>query len=74
MLVITETDHSAPVRLYVELFRDAVHKAGSKEVRFLDARNRNHFSIVVGLAAKTADPSRTAMVEFIRERCRQLDQ
>ena len=73
LLVITETEDAAPVRLYLRLFREAANRAGVTGIRYLDAEKRNHFSIVVGLAAKAADPSRTAMVEFIRERCRQLD-
>jgi acetyl esterase/lipase len=73
MLVITETEDPGPVRLYARLFREAARRAGVKDVRFIDAERRNHFSIVIALGAKAEDPSRTAMVEFIRRRSAELD-
>jgi acetyl esterase/lipase len=72
MLVITESDN-APLRAGTQLFRAAAEKAGAKELRFIDAEHRNHISIVMKLAAKGDDPSRTAMLDFIRQRCKDLD-
>jgi acetyl esterase/lipase len=73
MLVITETEDPGVVRLYAHLFRKAADRDGVKGIRFLDAEKRNHFNIVLGLGSKAEDPSRSAMVDFIRERCRELD-
>jgi acetyl esterase/lipase len=73
MLVITETEDAAPLRFDADCFREAARRGGAHDVRFIDAEQRNHFSIVIGLAARTADPSRSAMVEFIRQRCKDLD-
>ena len=73
MLVVTETDDSAPLRFDARCLREAAKRSGVTGINFIDAERRNHFSIVIGLAAKTADPSRAAMVDFIRARCRELD-
>jgi len=73
MLVITETQDPGYVRLNAGHLRRAAQQAGVKDIRFMDAEDRNHFSIVTNLARKTEDPQRTAMVTFIRERCRTLD-
>jgi hypothetical protein len=73
MLVITETQDPGYVRLNAGQLRRAAQQAGVKDIRFMDAEDRNHFSIVTNLARKTEDPQRTAMVTFIRERCRTLD-
>ncbi|HVE41378.1 MAG TPA: alpha/beta hydrolase [Planctomycetota bacterium] len=73
MLVITETEDSAPLRFDARCLREAAQRGGAKDVTFIDAEKRNHFSIVTGLASRTPDPSRTAMMEFIRGRCKDLD-
>jgi acetyl esterase/lipase len=72
MLVITESDN-APLRAGTRLFRLAGEKAGAKDFRFIDAEHRNHISIVIKLAAKADDPSRTAMLDFVRRRCEDLE-
>ena len=73
MLVITETQDPGYVRLNAAQLRRAAQDAGVKDIRFMDAENRNHFSIVTNLARKGDDPQRTAMVDFIRQRCKELD-
>jgi acetyl esterase/lipase len=73
MLVITETEDSAPLRFDARCLGEAARRNGVKDIRFIDAEKKNHFSIVSSLAAKAPDPSRSAMVEFIRGRCRDLD-
>jgi acetyl esterase/lipase len=73
MLVVTETDDAAPLRFDARCLREAAKRSGVTGLSFIDAERRNHFSIVIGLAARTADPTRAAMVDFIRARCRELD-
>lgn len=73
MLVITETEDPGAIRPGTRLFQKAAEKAGVRNLTFIDAANRNHYSIVIRLAAKEEDPSRTAMLEFIRNRSRDLD-
>lgn len=82
MLVITEADEdgggegvpaSALIRLQTGQLKRALEKAEFKQAEFIDARDRNHLTIVAKLAGKEEDPTRTAMVEFIRERCKELD-
>jgi acetyl esterase/lipase len=73
MLVITESDDAGAIRPGMQIFRAAAEKAGVKELRFIDAEHRNHFSIVMHLARKGDDPARIAMLEFVRERCKALD-
>lgn len=66
MLVLTESEDLGAIRPGTERFHRALEKAGAKDVTFLDAENRNHFTIVMQLARKGDDPSRTAMIAFIR--------
>jgi acetyl esterase/lipase len=73
MLMITETLDPGFVRMNAKKFQAAAEKAGLKSFTAMDAEDRNHFSIVLKLAAKTEDPIRTAMVEFIRKRSKELD-
>lgn len=67
LLVITESDDPMLVRPQMAAFRAAVEKASLKDVTFVDAEQRNHFSIVVDLARKD-DPVRARMVDFLRRR------
>lgn len=73
VLVITETDDPGALRLSARQLQTAAEKAGLKQVKFIDAEGRNHFTIVTSLARKAEDPTRAAMLEFIRARCRELD-
>ena len=68
MLVITETEDAGLIRPTMKAFQAAAEKAGVKDVRFIDADQRNHLSIVIHLARKD-DPVRAEMVDFIRKRC-----
>lgn len=72
-LVITESDDPGPVRLGARMLQAAAEKAGVKQIKFIDAENRNHFTIVTNLGRKGDDAPRAAMVEFIRRRCTELD-
>jgi acetyl esterase/lipase len=72
MLVITESEDVGLVRPSMKLFQRAAEKAGVKDIRFMDAEQRNHLSIVMNLARK-ADDVREAMVEFVQKRCKDLD-
>ena len=69
MLVITETEDAAFLRGGMQLLRAAGIRADVKDLRFIDAEHRNHFSIVIGLARKSGDPQRSAMLDFVRRRC-----
>ena len=73
MLVITETEDAEAIRPGTQLFRAALQKAGAKDFRFIDAQHLNHFSIVMSLARKGDDPTRAAMLAFVRERSNALD-
>jgi acetyl esterase/lipase len=73
MLVVTESNDPGYLRLNLRMFRAAAEKAGVKSFSCIDAPDRNHFSIVTKLAAREADPIRTAMIEFVRKRCQELD-
>jgi acetyl esterase/lipase len=73
MLVITERNDPGFVRMNARTFQTAAEKAGVKSFAAIDAEDRNHFTIVIKLGAKGEDPTRAAMVEFVRKRCRELD-
>jgi hypothetical protein len=82
MLVITEADakgggqgvpESFFVRSSTAAFKAAVEQTGFKDATFMDAKDRNHLSIVVDLMKKGDDFVRNAMVDFIKTRCRDLD-
>jgi hypothetical protein len=73
MLVITESIDPGFVRMNARMFRAAAEKAGVKTFAAIDAEGRNHFTIVTKLGAKGEDPTRAAMVDFIRKRCRELN-
>ncbi len=74
MLVITETeDDKALLRESMAGFKKALEAAEIKTVEFIDAKDRNHISIVTKLQAKGDDPVRKAMVDFIHKRCEELD-
>lgn len=82
MLVITEADEdgggegvpaSALIRLQTRQLQKALDEAGFKSATFIDAKDRNHVSIVTKLSGKEDDPTRTAMVDFIKKRCAELD-
>jgi acetyl esterase/lipase len=73
MLVITETQDPGAVRASALQLKRAAQQAGVKDIRFMDAEDRNHFTIVTNLARRTDDPQRSAMVDFIRQRCKELD-
>ena len=75
LLVITEADESGGgegvpasklVRESTERFQKALEKAEFKRATFLDARDRNHITIVSKLSGEADDPTRAAMMEFIR--------
>ncbi len=73
MLVITETEDAAFLRGGMQLLRAAGARADVKDLSFMDAEHRNHFSIVTGLARNGGDPQRAAMLDFVQRRCRDLD-
>jgi acetyl esterase/lipase len=72
MLVITETEQAGMIRGSMQALEAAATKAGVQGIRFVDAERRNHLSIVVQLASPH-DEVRQAMVDFVRQRCRELD-
>ncbi|HVR85265.1 MAG TPA: alpha/beta hydrolase [Planctomycetota bacterium] len=72
MLVITESEDVGMIRPSMKLFQRAAEKAGVKDLRFIDAEQRNHISIVMNLARKT-DEVRASMLDFIQKRCKDLD-
>lgn len=73
MLVITETQDFGMIRNNMELLRAAAQKAGVSGIRFVDAEQRNHITIVTSLARRGDEPVRQAMVDFVRQRCQALD-
>jgi len=73
MLVITETQDFGVIRNNMELLRAAAQKAGVSDIRFVDAEQRNHITIVTSLARRGDEPVRQAMVDFVRQRCQALD-
>lgn len=72
MLVITETVFARWLRASTDALRTAAEKAGVEGIRFFDAERRDHISIVVHLAGKE-DPVRQTMLDFVQQRCRELD-
>jgi len=72
MLVITESEEIGIIGPTLKLFKAAAEKAGVKDLRFIEAEQRNHISIVMNLARKD-DPVRASMVDFIQKRCKDLD-
>lgn len=72
MLVITESEDIGMIRSNMELLRAAARAAGVQGVRFLDAEHRNHITIVTHLAQLRDEPVRNSMLEFVRQRCREL--
>ena len=73
MLVITETQDLGVIRHNLELLRAAAQKAGVSDIRFMDAEQRNHITIVTSLARRGSEAVRDAMVDFVRQRCQALD-
>jgi acetyl esterase/lipase len=72
MLVITESEDAGMIRPSMKLFERAAEKAGVKDLRFIDAEERNHISIVMNLARRT-DEVRASMVDFIEKRSKDLE-
>jgi acetyl esterase/lipase len=73
MLILTESD-DLPIRAQAAGFKAAVEKEGLKHVLFEDAKDRNHFSIVIRMMRAGDDPVRDRVIEFIRSRCRELEE
>lgn len=82
MLVITEADEdgggkgvhgSLMIRASTLGFQKALEGAGFKDATFMDAKDRNHITIVTKLCGKADDPVRTAMVDSVKKRCEALD-
>jgi acetyl esterase/lipase len=73
MLVITETQDFGVIRQNMELLRAAAQKAGVSDIRFMDAEQRNHITIVTSLARRGDEAVRELMVDFVRQRCQALD-
>ncbi len=65
-LVLTETDDNLRVRPSMELFRAAAAKAGTKDITFVDAEGRNHFSIIARMGAAGDDPYRRRILDFVK--------
>jgi dienelactone hydrolase len=74
MMVITETDDNFFLRPGMKKFRKAFEKAGIDDVRFVDAKDRNHISIVTHMMRKGEDPARDAIITFVKQRCKELDE
>ena len=72
MLAITESD-CAPIRAQMKMFKAAVDKEGLGNIRFEDAADRTHLTIVTKMARKGEDPVRDLVIGFIRKRCEELD-
>jgi len=72
MLVITESEDIGMIRPTMRLFQRAAEQAGVKDIRFIDAEQRNHLSIVMNLARKD-DAVRASMIDFVQKRCKDLD-
>jgi dipeptidyl aminopeptidase/acylaminoacyl peptidase len=73
MLVITETeDDKAMLRESMAGFKKALEAAEFKDVEFVDAKDRNHITIVTKMVAKE-DPVRAAMVEFVKTQAAALE-
>ncbi len=72
MLVLTESD-DIPIRAQMALFKAAVEKEEAGHIRFEDARERNHFSIVLRMMRAGDDPVRDRVIEFIRGCAAELD-
>lgn len=73
LLVITETEDTLFLRPGMRRFKKALEKAKVRNVRFMDAEGRNHISIVVQMMRKGDDPVRDAIIDFVKERCAELD-
>ena len=73
MLVITETQDLGVIRHNMELLRAAAQKAGVSDIRFVDAEQRNHITIVTSLARRGDEAVRAAMLDFVRQRCQVLE-
>lgn len=68
MLVLTEEhDDFGGIRESLAGFEKAVKDAGVKTVTFVDAKDRNHISIVTRMATDPDDPQMKAIVEFIKK-------
>jgi acetyl esterase/lipase len=72
MLVITESK-DPPVRAQMKMFQAAAEKDGLKSIRFADAEDRTHLTIVTKMMAKGDDPVRAMVVDFVQQRCKELD-
>jgi len=72
MLVITEVK-DPPVRAQMRIFQAAVEKEGLKNIRFADAEDRTHLTIVTQMMRKGEDPVREKVADFVRGRCKELD-
>lgn len=73
MLVITETeDDRAMLRESMAGFKKALEAADVRNVEFLDAKDRNHITIVTRMYGQE-DPVRQAIVDFVKARCAELD-
>lgn len=72
MLILTESD-DPPIRAQMKLFKAAADREGLAHIRFEDAEDRTHLTIVSKMFRRGDDPVRDRIIEFIKERCAELD-
>jgi acetyl esterase/lipase len=73
MLVLTEVDDNFRVRPSMKAFQAALEMEGISNARFVDAKGRDHISIVTRMMRPGEDEVRDAIVEFVEKRCAELD-
>lgn len=66
MLVLTETEDTLKVRPSMTLLKAAVERWDVKDVEFVDAEGRDHFTIVAKLASPGEDSYRERILNFVR--------
>jgi acetyl esterase/lipase len=73
LLVLTETEDTLRVRPSMEILKAAIQRQGVTGVEFVDAKDRNHLSIVTKMMGPESDPVRDRILEWVRGRCKELD-
>jgi len=74
MLVVTETNDSMRLRPTMQNFKAAFEREKIPGVTFIDADDRDHISIVTRMMRPEDDPVRDSVIEFVKKRCKDLDE
>ena len=64
--ILVVTGEEEGYRRYAHHFQEAAEQAGKRTIRFLDAKQRVHATIILMMTRKEPDPVRKTILDFIR--------